>query len=142
MPPPCVSLRGTLGLFERDRRAGVVISMDVISTLLSYRCKGAPAGGAFRYRCYGSQRADQRSRFGRCGTGVLTFTVTWYSRICSETDRSGERVAKRACLKSFICPPSRRLVVVARQATPRRSRCQGVTKFRRHLREWRTEESA
>jgi len=63
-----------------------------------------------------------------CGTGEFTFTVTWYSRMFNETDRSGERVAKRDCFKSFIGPPSRTDVVVAGQATPCRTPCQEEAK--------------
>ena len=49
------------------------------------------------------------------GTGVLTLTVTWYSRICSETDRKGLRVARReTCFKSFINPPTRTEFIVVR----------------------------
>ena len=49
------------------------------------------------------------------GTGVLTLTVTWYSRIWIETDRKGLRVARReTCFKSFINPPTRIAVVVVR----------------------------
>jgi len=67
-------------------------------------------------------------RGGRpCGTGDFTFTVTWYSRMFNETDRSGERVAKRDCFKSFIGPPSRRAVCDRKKATPCRTLCQGAT---------------
>jgi hypothetical protein len=76
-----------------------------------------------------SQRADQRTAAGRgCGTGPLTLQVTWYSRICSETERNGDRVARRDCFKSFIVPPSRRDVYDAGQPTPGRSTCQDVKK--------------
>ena len=101
--------------------------MDVITLLLTET--EAPRLG--RLMCYmmQSQRADQRDMDGRpCGTGDFTFTVTWYSRMFKETHRSGERLAKRECFKSFICPPSRRDGVVAGQATPSRTLCQGVAK--------------
>ena len=79
------------------------------------------------------QRADQRSAAGRgCGTGPLTLQVTWYSRICNDTERNGDRVARRDCFKSFILPPSRRDVNDAGQPTPGGATCQDVKKNSLH----------
>ena len=67
-----------------------------------------------------------------CGTGPLTLQVTWYSRICNDTERNGDRVARRDCFKSFILPPSRRDVNDAGQPTPGRATCQDVKKNSLH----------
>jgi hypothetical protein len=47
------------------------------------------------------------------GTADLTLTVTWLSRICSDTDRIGSRASRRDCtFKSFINPPRIHRVVL------------------------------
>jgi hypothetical protein len=59
-----------------------------------------------------TQRGEPAASGRGCGTAVFTFNVTWYSRMWSETDRAADPEAKRdGCFKSFIFPPSRRVVL-------------------------------
>src|SRR5262245_20420936 len=129
MPPPRVSLRPLGREVERGRSVWL---MSIVVILSSSRWKSAPAGAPFA-SMNKSQRADQRTAVGRgCGTGPLTLHVTWYSRICNETDRNGDRVARRDCFKSFILPPSRRDVSDAGQPTLGRAPCQDANKNSLH----------
>jgi hypothetical protein len=51
-----------------------------------------------------TQRGELAASRG-CGTAERTFSVTWYSRMWSDTDRTGAPEDERGCFKSFISPP-------------------------------------
>jgi hypothetical protein len=65
-----------------------------------------------------TQRGELAANGRGCGTADRTFNVTWYSRMWSDTDRTGVPEDERGCFKSFISPPRAELFLDARQPTP------------------------
>ncbi len=69
----------------------------------SFQLKGAMAATLKPTTQRIARAADDRT----WGTADLTLTVTWFSRICRDTDRIGSLASRRDCtLKSFIYPPA------------------------------------
>ena len=94
-----------------DRGRSVLGHVDGRHVLLLPPTEKRPCAGRFHF-LNAISACETSGRGGRgCGTGPLHFDVTWYSRICNETERNGDRVARRDCFKSFILPPSRRDVI-------------------------------
>jgi len=56
-----------------------------------------------------TQRGELAASDRGCGTADRTFNVTWYSRMWSDTDRTGVPEDERGCFKSFISPPRAKL---------------------------------
>jgi hypothetical protein len=75
-----------------------------------------------------TQRGELAASRG-CGTAERTFNVTWYSRMWSDTDRTGVPEDERGCFKSFISPPRAELFSMGDNLRPVEKRVKwGITR--------------